>query len=207
MIARRSLVLLSGGIDSSTLLAQEVKEGFDVVPVHIDYGQRGARMERLCCEAQANTHGLTLETLDASALGTGFRQQARKDRDIPFPHRNLVILAIALSYAHERQCTRICLSINRDDTEDHPASTEAFIESFRAMAATLEKRFAVATPLIALRKHEVVLLGASLGVDFSKTYSCLAGGERHCGTCPQCAARKRAFSQAAIPEPEVWYVH
>jgi 7-cyano-7-deazaguanine synthase len=206
MTVRRSLVLLSGGIDSSTLLAQEVKEGFDVVPVHIDYGQRSARMERLCCEAQANTHGLTLETLDASALGTGFRQQARKDRDIPFPHRNLVILAIALSYAHERQCTRICLSINRDDTEDHPASTQAFIASFRAMAATLDKRFELATPLITLGKHEVVLLGASLGVDFSKTYSCLTGGERHCGTCPQCTARKRAFSHTAIPEPEGWHV-
>lgn len=204
-MAKRSLVLLSGGIDSSTLLAQEVKEGFEVVPLHIDYGQRGARMERLCCEAQGNTHGLILETLDASALGTGFRQRARKDRDVPFPHRNLVILAIALSYAHERYCTRICLSINRDDTEDHPASTEAFIASFREMAVTLDKRFEIATPLIALRKHEVVLLGASLGVDFSRTYSCLVGGERHCGACPQCAARKRAFHLAGLPEPEAFY--
>ncbi len=207
MTGKRSLVLFSGGVDSSTLLARELKEGFDVVPVHIAYGHRGARMERRNCEAQASAYGLTLETLDASALGTGFRQRATKDRDVPFPHRNLVILAIALSYAHERQCTRICLSINRDDTEDHPASTEAFIESFRVMAATLDKRFEIATPLIALRKDEVVLLGVSLGVDFSKTYSCLVGGEHHCGTCAQCKARKRAFSQADIPEPEGWYEH
>lgn len=205
MTGKRSLLLFSGGVDSSTLLARELKEGFDVVPVHIDYGQRGARMERRKCEAQASTYGLTLETLDASALGTGFRQRAKKDRDVPFPHRNLVILAIALSYAHERHCTRICLSINRDDTEDHPASTAAFIESFRVMAATLDKRFEIATPLIALRKDAVVLLGASLGVDFSNTYSCLVGGEHHCGTCAQCGARKRAFSQAAIAEPEGWY--
>ncbi|MFQ5931363.1 MAG: 7-cyano-7-deazaguanine synthase [Nitrospiraceae bacterium] len=205
MMGKRSLVLFSGGVDSSTLLAREVKEGFDVVPLHIDYGQRGARMERRNCEAQARAAGVTLETLDASALGTGFRERAKKDRDVPFPHRNLVILAIALSYAHERHCPRICLSINRDDTEDHPASTVGFIESFRAMAATLDKRFEIATPLIALRKDEVVLLGASLGVDFSKTYSCLVGGEQHCGTCAQCNARKRAFSQADIPEPKGWY--
>ncbi len=201
----RSLVLFSGGVDSSTLLAREVKEGFEVVPLHIDYGQRGALRERLNCEAQASGHGLALEVLDASSLGRGFRQRARKDRDIPFPHRNLVILAIAVSYAHERYCTRICLSINRDDTEDHPAATEAFIESFRATAATLDKRFEIATPLIALRKHEVVLLGASLGVDFSKTYSCFLGGERHCGSCGQCIVRRNAFSRAGIIEPEGFY--
>jgi len=205
MTAKRSLVLFSGGVDSSTLLARELKEGFDVVPVHIDYGQRGAQLERLSCEAQVKARGLTLETLDASSLGEGFRQRARKDRDVPFPHRNLVILAIALSYAHERLCTRICLSINRDDTEDHPASTEAFIESFRAMAVTLDKKFEIVTPLIGLRKHEVVLLGVSLGVDFSKTYSCLLGGERHCGTCAQCLARKRAFRLASLPEPDDFY--
>jgi len=205
MTAERSLVLFSGGVDSSTLLAREVKEGFTVVPVHIDYGQRGARMERLSCEAQAKARGLTLETLDASSLGEGFRQRARKDRDVPFPHRNLVILAIALSYAHERLCTRICLSINRDDTEDHPASTQAFIDSFRAMAVTLDKRFEIATPLITLRKHEVVLLGTDLAIDFSKTYSCLLGGERHCGTCAQCLARKRGFGLAGLSEPDGFY--
>jgi len=204
-VAQRSLVLLSGGVDSSTLLAREVKEGFEVVPVHIDYGQRGARMERLSCEAQANAHGLALESLDASALGGGFRARARKDRDVPFPHRNLVILAIALSYAHERASTRICLSINRDDTEDHPAATEAFIDAFRAMAVTLDKRFEIATPLIGLRKHEVVLLGVSLGVNFSTTYSCLVGGDHHCGACAQCLARKRAFSLAGLPEPAGFY--
>ncbi len=201
----RSLVLLSGGVDSSTLLAREVKEGFDIVPLHIDYGQRAALRERSSCEAQVSSHGLALEVLDASSLGHGFRQQARKDRDVPFPHRNLVILAIAVSYAHERYCTRICLSINRDDTEDHPAAAEAFIESFRTMAATLDKRFEIATPLIMLQKHEVALLGASLGVDFSKTYSCFLGGERHCGTCGQCVARKSAFRRAGIGEPEEFY--
>lgn len=206
MTGKRSLVLLSGGVDSSTVLAREVKEGFEVVPLHINYGQRGALKERVSCEAQASGHGLALEVLDASALGAGFRQRARKDRDVPFPHRNFVILAIAVSYAHERSCTRICLSINRDDTEDHPAATEAFIESFRATAATLDKRFEIATPLIALRKDEVVRLGASLGVDFSKTHSCLVGGEQHCGTCAQCNARKRGFSQADIPEPEGFYL-
>lgn len=204
-MAQRSLVLLSGGVDSSTLLAREVKEGFDGVPLHVDYGQRGARMERLSCEAQAGVHGLVLEVLDASSLGHGFRQRARKDRDIPFPHRNLVILAIALSYAHERYCTRICLSVNRDDTQDHPAATEAFVESFRGMAATLDKRFEIATPLIAHQKHEVVLLGAGLGVDFSKTYSCFLGGEPHCGTCGQCVIRKAAFSRAGIVEQEGFY--
>ncbi|MFQ5803924.1 MAG: 7-cyano-7-deazaguanine synthase [Candidatus Methylomirabilales bacterium] len=137
-------------------------------------------------------------------LCTGW-QRARKDRDVPFPHRNLVVLAIAVSYAHERSCTRICLSINRDDTEYHPAATEAFIESFRTTAATLDKRFEIATSLIALPKNEVALLGVSLGVDFSKTYSCLRGGERHCGTCAQCGTRKRAFSQAGIAEPEGFY--
>ncbi|MFQ5657189.1 MAG: 7-cyano-7-deazaguanine synthase [Candidatus Methylomirabilales bacterium] len=202
---QRSLVLVSGGVDSSTLLARELKEGFDVLPLHIDYGQRGARMERLSCEAQARVHGLTVEILDASSLGQGFRQRARKDRDVPFPHRNLVILAIAVSYAHERFCTRICLSVNRDDTQDHPAATEAFIESFRATAATLDKRFAIATPLITLPKHEVVLLGASLGVDFSKTYSCFLGREWHCGSCGQCVIRKAAFSRAGMGEPEGFY--
>ena len=197
----RSLVLLSGGVDSSTLLAREVREGFQVVPLHIDYGQRGALRERSSSEAQASSHGLALEILDASSLGQGFRQQAKKDRDVPFPHRNLVILAIAVSYAHERSCTRICLSINRDDTEDHPAATEAFIASFRATAATLDRRFEIATPLITLRKHEVVLLGASLGVDFSQTYSCLVGGDQPCGTCAQCLARQRAFRLAGLPDP------
>jgi len=204
-VAARSLILCSGGVDSSTLLARELKEGRAVVPVHIDYGQRGARMERQSCGGQTTSHGLELETLDVTALGEGFRQRAKKERDVPFPHRNLVILAIALSYAHERLCTRICLSINRDDTEDHPAATEAFINAFRAMAVTLDKRFEIATPLITLRKHEVVLVGKDLGVNFSKTYSCLLGGERHCGACAQCLARKRAFRLADLTEPDGFY--
>ena len=162
-------------------------------------------MERRASEAQCAALQLTLETLDAASLGAEFRERAGKDRHVPFPHRNLVILAIALSYAHERACARICLSINRDDTADHPAATEAFIEAFRATAAALDKRFEIATPLIALRKPEVIHLGTSLGVDFSKTYSCLLGRERHCGACPQCVARKGAFAKAGVLEPENVY--
>ncbi|MFQ5658262.1 MAG: 7-cyano-7-deazaguanine synthase, partial [Candidatus Methylomirabilales bacterium] len=69
MTGKRSLILLSGGVDSSTVLAREVKQGFEVVPLHINYGQRGALNERLSCKTQASGHGLALEVLDASALG------------------------------------------------------------------------------------------------------------------------------------------
>ncbi len=204
-MAERSLVLLSGGADSATVLAQEVKEGYTVIPLHIDYGQRGARMERARCGDQARTCGVTLETLDASSLGKGFRRIALKNRHVPFPHRNLVILSMAVSYAHERACTRIGLAINRDDTEDHPAASAAFFEAFRAMASTLDKRFEIVAPLIGLRKADVVRLGLSLGVDFAKTYSCLLGRKWHCGACPQCAARKAAFAAAGVPEPKHFY--
>lgn len=200
-----TVILLSGGIESSVLLRFEHREG-PVRALFIDYGQRAAQRERGAAERQCRALGLALDRLDMAAAGAAFRARQKQRLHVPIPHRNLVILSLALSYAIQYQARRLGFALNRDDSRAYPSAARPFLNHFAALAHDLGD-VELTLPLIDLDKADVIRLGAALGVDFATTYSCLLGRARHCGVCPQCHHRSAAFRSAGVSEPDGFYRH
>lgn len=199
-----SVLLLSGGVESVTLLHQLAAQGEVVQGLFIDYGQRAAAHERAAAAAHCGQLGVELVPLDLARVGDVYRRGQERKAHVPLPHRNLVALALGLSYATNLGAHRLYLAANQQDTVDHASSSHAFLAQFRLMAGLLGD-VQLATPLVGLTKSEIVARGASLGVDYATTYSCLLGYPSHCGRCPQCTKRRAAFHEAGYAEPEDFY--
>jgi 7-cyano-7-deazaguanine synthase len=195
-----SVILLSGGIESSTLLHDEARRGEMLYPLFIDYAQRAAQQEFAAAEHQCRQLGLALKHLDLSAAGEAFRAGQEKRLHVPIPHRNLTLLSLSLSWAAQMRARRLLLALNREDTAAYPSAGTDFLTHFRAIARTLADLDCEA-PYIELGKAEVIERGVGLGVDYTHTYSCLLGYELACGACPQCEKRRAAFENADQPDP------
>lgn len=194
------MILLSGGIESTTLLHQEHGAGTRLWPLFVDYGQRAARRERHCAQAQCDALGIPLKIFDISAVGETLRADSERKLHVPLPHRNLPILALAASYAGHRGANRLYLALNREDLSAYPSAGTGFLERFDQMLKTLGPLQADA-PLKHLGKTDIIRHGLALGVDYAKSYSCLLGYELQCGGCPQCVKRREAFAGAGVQDP------
>lgn len=200
----RIVLLLSGGVESSTLL-RLLTPPHQVVPIFLDYAQRAAAPEWRAAEAQCTQLAMRPPVrLDLATVGETFRAAQEKKYHVPLPHRNLVALSLALSYAAQESAQAVAIAITADDNLAYPSAGADFIARFRDLSRTLGG-VEIITPLAHLHKNEVVRQGAESGVDFSTTYSCLLGYDRHCGRCPQCGKRKAAFKMAEIAEPVDFY--
>lgn len=195
-----SLLLLSGGVESATLLGREAPLG-PITALTVNYGQRGAEREQMASRRLCESHGIRSVNLNLADCGETFRDGLSRRAHVPMPHRNLVILALAVSYAATRGIQRIALALNRDDLNAYASASESFLTRFDDLVATLDTRIRIETPLKDLTKAAVIRLGHELGVDFSITWSCLLGYETHCGACPQCRSRQAAFREAGITDP------
>lgn len=194
-----SVLLLSGGIESATLLHLLARDQV-VHPLFIDYGQRAADQERVAARAQCKALGLGLGELDMAAVGHGFRADRERKLHVPLPHRNLVIASLAISYATHRHAAAVALALNREDTGAYASATTAFIEHLRVLARDLDE-IHLLTPLITLSKPEVIAQGLEIGVDYRHSYSCLLGYAQQCGACPQCEKRRGAFAALGMADP------
>lgn len=200
----RVVLLLSGGVESSTLLRLEART-HEVVPIFLDYAQRAAAQEWIAAQAQCGQLAVRPPVrLDLARVGETFRAGQEKKYHVPLPHRNVVALSLALSYAVQGSAQAIAIAVTADDDLAYASASANFIAHFRSICLMLDG-VDIRTPLANLHKHEVVRHGVQLGVDFSTTYSCLLGYARHCGRCPQCAKRKAAFEIAEIAEPADFY--
>ena len=197
------VILLSGGIESTTLLNMSPTPS-DLYPVFIDYGQRAAQQENHAALFQCMKLGLKLKKLNMSQVGHDFREEQHNKMHVPLPHRNLIALSLGLSYATQLGANRIHIALNQEDTQAYPSASLAFLTQFQAMANTLGP-FEIAAPLIHLSKTSIIQHGTLLGVDYTKTYSCLLGYTHHCGHCPQCKKRQTAFLEAGHKEPAGFY--
>lgn len=217
-----AVVLLSGGLDSTTALAVARSRGFQCHALTVRYGQlHQVELEaaaRVAAALGASDHRVVtvdLSPIAASALTTA-GVAVPKDRsldeigapgDVPstyVPARNTVLLALALAWAETLGARDLFVGVNVLDASGYPDCRPEFVKAFEALAqvATRTGGFTVHAPLIELTKAEIVKLGMSLGVDYSITHSCydpVAG--LACGRCDACALRRKGFAEAGVADP------
>ncbi len=218
-MSRTAIVLLSGGMDSSTCLAWARAEGMDCHTLAFDYGQRHhaelAAAARMSTTLGARSHRVM--RLDPQQ----FAGSALTDQQIAVPQsastgipstyvpaRNTIFLAMALGYAEVLAAQSIVIGVNAIDYSGYPDCRPAFIAAFRQLAALATRAgvegqpIAILAPLQDLSKAEIVALGEKLGVDFARTVSCYQADEqgRACGQCDACRLRHQGFIDAGRPD-------
>jgi 7-cyano-7-deazaguanine synthase len=224
-MAPRAVVLLSGGVDSSTTLAIARRQGFDRYALSFDYGQRH-RGELAAARAVASSLGATehrVATIDLRAFGGSALTDdidVPKDRPpekipagIPItyvPARNTIFLSFALGWAEVLGAADIFIGVNAVDFSGYPDCRPQYIAAFEAMANLATRmgvegtRITVHAPLIELTKAGIIKRGTELGVDYGLTFSCydpVPGTGRPCGRCDSCLLRARGFDEAGIGDP------
>ena len=224
----RAVVLLSGGLDSTTTLAVARERGFDVYALSVDYGQRhrvelerADRVARALGAVEHRTVRLDLRTIGGSALTSAIEVPKGRSADemghgIPVtyvPARNTILLGLALGYAETVEAFDLFIGANVLDYSGYPDCRPEFLESFERLANLATKagvegtgRFRVHAPLLKLTKAEIIREGTRLGVDYSLTLSCYDPDERGraCGQCDSCLLRKKGFEEAGVPDPTTY---
>jgi len=224
MSTRACVVLLSGGLDSTTCLAWAREQGFECHTLAIDYGQRH-RVELEAAARVAAAQGvrdhrvvrIDLRSIGGSALTADVdvpkgRDESAMAADVPVtyvPARNSVFLCVALGLAETVGATELVAGMNVLDYSGYPDCRPEFVRAFEAMAnlatraAVQGARFTVHTPLMQLDKAGIIRLGVSLGVDYAATHSCYdpSPAGLACGACDSCRLRAKGFRDAGIPDP------
>ncbi|NBB93063.1 MAG: 7-cyano-7-deazaguanine synthase QueC [Gammaproteobacteria bacterium] len=215
----QAVVLLSGGLDSATVLAEAAAAGHDCHTLSIDYGQRhGAELaaaQLVSAALGAASHrvvAVDLRAIGGSALTDDIAVPEEASDGIPVtyvPARNTLMLSLALGYAEVLDACDLFVGVNAVDYSGYPDCRPQFIAAFEALArvatrAGVEGRgLRVHAPLIHLSKADIIRRGRALGVDYSLTVSCYqadASG-RACGRCDSCRLRREGFQAAAIDDP------
>ena len=221
----KAVVLLSGGLDSTTTLAIAQKEGFEVYALSFDYGQRHkVELERAREIAQKfavidhQIMTIDLRQFGGSALTDSIdvpthRDEKEMSAKIPItyvPARNTIFLSFCLAYAEVKNAQNIFLGVNAVDYSGYPDCRPEFIAAFETLANLATKagvegkeKLKIHTPLIQLTKAEIILKGLELGVDYSLTHSCYNPAEdgASCGSCDSCLLRLKGFNDAGFEDP------
>lgn len=226
--ASPAVVLLSGGLDSTTVLAVARNEGFEVSALTFSYGQRHStevdaarRIARSAGVVRHHVVEIDLALFGGSALTADI--PVPKDRDLDpssstakeipvtyVPARNTIFLSYALALAEVVGASNIFIGVNALDYSGYPDCRPEYIQAFERMANLATRsgvegrtRVTIRTPLISLSKAAIIKLGTSLGVDYSATTSCYDPGARGeaCGRCDACQLRLKGFSEAGLEDP------
>lgn len=220
MSDKRAVVLLSGGLDSATVLAQARAQGFQCHALSVDYGQRHhaelAAAQRVASSLGAHAHRII--NIDLTAFGGSALTDASiavpeaATSGIPLtyvPARNTIMLSLALAWAEVLQAQDIFIGVNAVDYSGYPDCRPEFVAAFERMAnlatkAAVEGRaLTVHAPLLHLSKAEIIRAGMQLGVDYAMTVSCYQADEsgRACGRCDSCRLRQEGFRAAQVADP------
>lgn len=215
----KTVVLLSGGMDSVTAF-HEVRRGHEVVAaLSFDYGSKHNAREIPFAKLHADRAGIPHRTIDLGFMNECFTsdllqsggeipdghyaQENMKRTVVPF--RNGIMLAVACGFAESLGAEALAIAAHSGDHAIYPDCREPFMQ---AMGAAMEEgtyaRIALMRPFIAMDKAAIARRGAELGIDFVETWSCYKGGEMHCGTCGTCVERREAFLLAALADPTVY---
>jgi len=213
----RAVVLLSGGMDSCVCAALATRD-YDAAALHVSYGQRTEERERqsfLAISQRLKIHDRLMIRNEALRLigGSALTDEAIEvpdgevmGRDIPVtyvPFRNAHFLAAAISWAEVLGATKVYIGAVEPDSSGYPDCRPAYYKAFNEVvkAGTKEGRIEIVTPLIAMRKAEIVRLGLELGAPFDLTWSCYSRADQACGVCDSCVLRLRAFQATGVQDP------
>jgi 7-cyano-7-deazaguanine synthase len=219
----RAVVLLSGGMDSATALAITKAEGFEVLALTFDYGQRhhkeveaARRLARHFRVADHRIVSLDLTAIGASAL-TDRRIRVPEQRSLEeigrgipptyVPARNTILLSYALALAEATLANAIVIAANHLDSSGYPDCRPEYYRAYQEVARLGTKRgvegdvIAIRTPLIDLTKADIVRKGEELKVPWDLTWSCYLGGRKACGRCDACVLRLKGFREAGVKDP------
>lgn len=215
----KAVVLLSGGMDSCVCAALAARDT-EAAAMHISYGQRTEARERRAFEQICDHLGISkrlalkngaLTAVGGSALTDSSIQVPEADGDIGrggipvtyVPFRNAHFLSAAVSWAEVLGATRVYIGAVEQDSSGYPDCRPAYYKAFNAViqAGTREGKIEVVTPLIAMRKLEIVRLGLQLSAPFDLTWSCYSREDKACGVCESCVLRLRAFAAAGAEDP------
>jgi 7-cyano-7-deazaguanine synthase len=214
---KRAVVLLSGGMDSCVCAALAARD-FDVAAVHVSYGQRTEEREwkaflgicdRLGIRERLVVSNEALRAIGGSALTDptiAVPESHALGHEVPVtyvPFRNAHFLSVAVSWAEVLGAGKIYIGAVEQDSSGYPDCRPAYYEAFNKViqAGTKEGNIEVVTPLIALRKHQIVRLGLELGAPLDLTWSCYSREDRACGVCDSCVLRQRAFQEVGASDP------
>ncbi|MCW8888824.1 MAG: 7-cyano-7-deazaguanine synthase QueC [Gammaproteobacteria bacterium] len=221
---KRAVVLLSGGLDSATVLAMAKADGYECYALSFDYGQRhrselqasnrvadalGAKEHRLF-DLNLRQFGGSALTDDGIDVPDAVTDGSGEDIPVTYvPARNTVFLSLALAWAEVLGARDIFIGVNAVDYSGYPDCRPEFIEAYQAMANLATKEgvegdgFKINTPLISLSKAEIIRKGTELGVDYGLTVSCYNPDDdgRACGQCDSCSLRREGFEVADVTDP------
>jgi 7-cyano-7-deazaguanine synthase len=220
---KRAVVLLSGGMDSATVLAMARAQGYACYALSVDYGQRH---HAELAAAQRVAHMLDAQEHRVVNIGlTGFGGSSLTDQKIAVPQqpsegipltyvpaRNTIMMSLALAWAEVLHAQDIFIGVNAVDYSGYPDCRPAYVEAFERMAnlatkAAVEGRtLTVHAPLMNMSKAEIVRQGNKMGVNFAQTVSCYQADEsgRACGVCDACRLRRAGFAAAGVDDPTMY---
>lgn len=224
MVERRAVVLLSGGLDSATVLAIAQSQGFDCYTLSFDYGQRHSaelqaaqRLADIMGAVEHKVVAIDLRSIGGSALTADIDVPEQHAEGIPVtyvPARNTVFLSIALGWAEVLAADAIFVGVNAVDYSGYPDCRPDYIKAFETMANLATKRgveghqLHIHAPLMRFSKAEIIQQGTQLGVDYSQTISCYQADTlgRACGRCDSCRFRQQGFKDAGINDPTAYQI-
>jgi len=220
MKKQKAVLIVSGGIDSSTLVYKTVREGYETYALTFMYGQKHKREIESACKV-CDTLKVSPKIIDISSLkeilsGSALMDSMVKIPEVPetaeyyetlkttiVPNRNSIFLSIAIGYAASIGASHVFFGAHHSDRGVYPDCRSEFVEAFEhaERIANDNPYLVVAAPFVNMNKSDIVKLGIELGVPYKETWSCYRGGEMHCGVCSSCRERKRAFQEAGVSDP------
>ena len=214
MTEKHSVIIYSGGLDSTTLLYEE--RARIALAVTFDYGSNHAARETDCARHHCQMLGIEHVVIDLKFMAQYFdssllsgaeavpegNYDGTNMRSTVVPFRNGIMLSVACGLAESRGLKRVLMANHGGDHEVYPDCRPAFVKAMdAAMQAGTYEGVALAAPYTDLDKADLVRRGAQLGIDYAHTYSCYRGGKLHCGRCATCRERREAFRLAGVVDP------
>lgn len=212
----KAVVLLSGGMDSSTLLYFAKASGFEPLALAVNYGQRHS-VELLSAVQVAASAGVPIQVADLSRITPILGGSSQTDESIPVPeghytdpsmkatvvpNRNMLMLSLAAAHAIASGASRVLYAAHAGDHPIYPDCRPEFVMALQqALRFCHYEPIVLDAPFVTVSKAEIVKLGTTLGVPFELTWSCYQGRVKHCGKCGTCVERREAFELAGVPDP------
>ncbi|MCL5674243.1 MAG: 7-cyano-7-deazaguanine synthase QueC [Candidatus Omnitrophica bacterium] len=213
----KTVCLISGGLDSFVSAGIARKDGYELYGLTIDYSQKHKKeieyAKKIAGFLNVDEHKII--TIDLSFLSSALTSRNIKIPEKPVtgipvtyvPARNTIFISLALAYAENINADAIYLGINHIDYSGYPDCRPEYIEAYQKLIniATQKTvkggRILLKTPLVSLSKSEIILIGNSMHLDFSLSWSCYKGEEKACGKCPSCVIRLKGFEKAGLKDP------